>query len=60
MTEDIDMSKGIEHDCIIKIGFLNHNIKENLKSFSKAFDIVILNDGPMDYVNLLVKDILKK
>lgn len=55
---DLGMSEGLEHDCIIRIGFLNEKVEESLDKFSKAFDAVILNDGPMDYVNSLIKDIL--
>ncbi len=55
---DIGVSEGLEHDTIIRIGFLNDNVKELLDDYKKAFDVVILNDGPMDYVNKLVKNIL--
>jgi 5'-nucleotidase len=56
--EDLRMSEGLEHDCIINIGFLNEETKKNLEEFKEAFDIVILNDGSMNYVNKLVNEIL--
>ena len=56
---DLGMSKGITHDTIIRIGFLNDKIKELLPCFKKNYDVVILNDGPMDFVNDLIKDIIK-
>lgn len=58
--EDIDMIKGFDYKNLIKIGFLNENIKENLKSYKNVYDIIILNDGNMSYVNKLLKEIIKK
>lgn len=58
LLEDIQMSEGIEHDCIIRIGFLNENVEESIEAFSEKFDIVILNDITMDYVNELLKKII--
>jgi 5'-nucleotidase len=58
LMADLGMTEGLEHDCIIRIGFLNINVEEWFEDFSKAFDVVILNDGPMDYVNKLLKEIL--
>ena len=54
---DIDMAKGLEHEVILKIGFLNKNIEKNKNIYEKNFDAVILNDGPMDFVVSLIKDI---
>jgi cytosolic 5'-nucleotidase 3 len=55
---DLGMSEGIDHDAIIRIGFLNENEEELLEQFKDNFDVVILNDGPMDFVNELVKEII--
>lgn len=55
---DIGMSRGFDYKNLIKIGFLNYDVQENLKEFKKNFDIVILNDGNMDFVNELLKEIL--
>ena len=54
---DIDMAKGIEHKTMLKIGFLNKDIEENKDIYEKNFDVVILNDGPMDFVVSLIKNI---
>ncbi len=51
------MAKGLEHEVILKIGFLNKNIEKNKNIYEKNFDAVILNDGPMDFVVSLIKDI---
>ncbi|MDD4271306.1 MAG: hypothetical protein PHF50_00695 [Patescibacteria group bacterium] len=54
---DVDMVTGFNYDHLIKIGFYNHDEKENLKQFKKKFDITILNDSSLDYVNQLLKEI---
>lgn len=56
---DLGILKGIPHDSIIKIGFLNEKVDELFEKYSKSFDILILNDGPMNYVNKLIKEIIK-
>ena len=53
---DIGMIEGFDYDCLIKIGFLNENIKGSLEQYEKAYDVLILNDSSMDYVNLLLKE----
>ncbi len=55
---DLDMAAGIPHDCIIKIGFLNHDRDSLLKQYKESFDVVITEDGNMGYVNSLLKEIL--
>lgn len=54
---DADMMNGFEYDAIIKIGFLNENGADAaaMQSFREKFDIVILNDEQMDYINELMK-----
>jgi cytosolic 5'-nucleotidase 3 len=56
--EDIDMVIGFEYDNLLKIGFLNENIKENLDKYKENFDLIILNDGDMEFVNKLMKELL--
>jgi len=55
--DDLKMVEGTKYDEIIKIGFLNENAKDNLKEYKKAFDIIILNDGTMNFVNKLIEKI---
>jgi 5'-nucleotidase len=55
--EDIKMIKGFKYNNLIKVGFLNENIEENLEEFKKNFDVIILNDGSMEYVDNLVREI---
>ena len=55
--DDLQMVEGIKYNEIINIGFLNNNIEENLEQYKKAYDVVILNDGSMNFVNKLLKQI---
>lgn len=56
--EDIGMIIGFEYENMIKIGFLNQDIESHLESFKTNFDIVIMNDDEMGYVNDVAKEIL--
>ncbi len=56
---DLDMSKGLEHKVKITIGFYNEKDEKHLELYKDKFDIVITGDGPMDYVNELLKNILE-
>lgn len=56
---DVGMIEGFNYANLIKIGFLNENIKENLDQYKKNYDVLILNDSPMGYVNELLKEIIK-
>lgn len=54
---DVGMAKGLDCQNIIKIGFLNESIEKNLEEYKKYFDILILNDGDMEFVNELIEEI---
>lgn len=56
--DDIRMVKGFDYDNLITIGFLNENVEENLEHYKKNYDVVILNDSSMDYVNKILKEML--
>lgn len=47
---DANMAEGFDYDNIIKIGFLNEDAKGELTNYQEKYDIIILNDGPMDYI----------
>eukprot|EP01134_Creolimax_fragrantissima_P001448 CFRG1448T1 len=51
---DTQMSEGIEHANIVKIGYLNTNVEPRKQQFMDAFDIVILQDGDMEVANYIV------
>ncbi len=57
--EDAGMVKGFDYKNLIKIGFLNENVKENLERYKNNFDVVILNDISLDYVNQLLTETIK-
>ena len=54
------MVKGFEYDNLIKIGFLNEKAEENLNIYKKNYDVVILNDGSMKYVNGLLRNLFSR
>jgi len=56
--DDIGMVEGFDYDEIIKIGFLNDKIEENKQEYLENFDVVIINDGDMGYVNEVMGKIL--
>ncbi|MEK6922871.1 MAG: hypothetical protein AABX08_03670 [Nanoarchaeota archaeon] len=51
---DVDMVKGFDYENLIRVGFLNKDIENSLEAYKRNFDIIILNDSPMDYVNDLI------
>jgi len=55
---DLDMTEGMEHDCIIKIGFLNEDKEELFDEYANSFDVVIMEDGDMDYIIELLRKII--
>ena len=57
--EDIGMVSGFGYDNLIKIGFLNENIAENTAYYADNYDVIILNDGDMEYVNSLLGKIIQ-
>ena len=56
--EDEKMANGLHYEDIVKIGFLNEEVDVNLDNYKKVFDVVILNDGSMDFANQFLKDLV--
>lgn len=56
--EDIEMVKGFNYKYLIKIGFLNKDVERNLEYYKRRYDVVILNDSNMNYVNNLLREII--
>lgn len=54
---DIEMSHGVDHETILTVGFLNSDVTRNLEAYMNTYDVVILNDGPLDFVLELLDDI---
>ncbi|MEK6913275.1 MAG: hypothetical protein AABW47_01230, partial [Nanoarchaeota archaeon] len=57
--EDVGMAEGFDYKTLIKIAFLNENVEESLPAFKKNYDVILLGDQDMSYVNKLIKEILK-
>lgn len=55
---DIEMVAGFEYDNLIKIGFLNENIEENLEAYKQKYDVLILNDSSVEFIIDLLKQII--
>lgn len=56
LIEDIKMAGDYPEDKLIKIGFLNQNVKENLKKYKEKFDIILTKES-QDFKN--TKEIVK-
>ncbi len=55
---DHHMIDGFDYDNLLKIGFLNENIQDNLEEYQKRYDVLITNDWDINFVNNLLKKIL--
>ena len=55
---DVGMIEGFDYSSLLKIGFLNENAENNLKAYRKSYDVVVLNDSDMNYVNELMRRII--
>jgi len=55
---DLGMIQGFDYETLIKIGFLNEAVEENLPQYQENFDVIVLNDGNMNYLNDLLKQII--
>ena len=54
---DLGMVNGFNCKNLIKIGFFNDEVKDNIKIYEKNFDVVISNDSSMEYVNQLLNEL---
>ena len=43
---------------VLRVGFLNTRIEQSLPQFAAAFDLLVLNDGPMDAVLDIVRAVV--
>jgi 7-methylguanosine nucleotidase len=56
-VSDVEMITGFEYDNLIKIGFLNEETENNLEAYKRAFDVLILNDASVDFINDFLKEL---
>lgn len=54
---DTDMITGFNYDKLLSIGFLNKDTDKYLDEYKKHFDVIITNDGSMDFLNNLLTKI---
>lgn len=54
---DLEMIKPEKFDNVLSIGFVNMFVEEHLEEYKKHFDVLITNDGSLDFVNQLLKDL---
>ncbi len=54
---DIGMVEGFNYNHLIKMGFLDKNVEQNLESYKANYDVLMLNDSSMDYINELLREI---
>jgi len=54
---DADMADGLNHETVMRIGFLNEPDEANLKRYSAKFDALICGDKNFSFINNLLKDL---
>lgn len=54
--DDVDMVNSLDYNNLVKVSFLNENIEQNLEHYKLNYDVVILNDGSMNYINSLLRE----
>ena len=45
-TADISMADGLDADTVLRVGFLNDNVKTLAETYMSIYDIVLINDSP--------------
>ncbi len=55
---DVDMITGFDYDNLLKIGFLNEREEEQMEIFQKSYDIILIGDPSLEYVNRLLEEIV--
>lgn len=56
---DVGMVEGFDYENLLKIGFLNSDVKKNLDEYKRHYDVVITNDSSMEFVYNLIKEFQK-
>ncbi len=53
--DDLGMIEGFNYTNLLKVGFLNQNVEENLSLYKQRYDVVITNDEDFSFVNDLIE-----
>ena len=56
--EDIGMIEGFNYSNLIKVAFLNKEVNKYLALYKRNYDVVLLNDCDMRYVNKLINELI--
>jgi len=60
---DVNMSQGMEHDTVFRIGFLNVGVGKNVEQFipeyGNKFDIVLIGDGTLNVALAVFRSIVQ-
>ncbi len=57
---DPGMVEGFEYKNVIKIGFFNYPTEDAFERYKEKFDVLLLNDCDMDYINRTIKEITEQ
>ncbi len=58
---DVNMVENVDYDNLLAIGFLNEpkDLKKEVQEYFTKYDVVIANDGSMEEVNNILKEIIE-
>ena len=56
---DTKMAEGFDYNNLLKIGFLHEKQEENLEYYKNNYDVVLLEDNSIEFVNDFLKEISK-
>ena len=56
--EDARMVDGVDCETVIRVGFLNEGVDTNRDAYLRVYDVLICEDGDMEYVNQLLGGML--
>jgi HAD superfamily hydrolase (TIGR01544 family) len=55
--EDVNMVNDLDYSNLIKVGFLNEKVEENISFYQENYDVLILNDSGIDFLNELLQEL---
>ncbi|KAI8844758.1 pyrimidine 5'-nucleotidase [Chytridium lagenaria] len=51
---DLQMAEGVHSKTLLTIGFLNHDTDIHIEKYLAAYDVVIVDDAPMSFINSIL------
>ncbi len=58
VVADLKMADGSKYENLMKIGFLSPHMNNQLEHFKESFDVVLLNDCGMGFINQFLKELI--